>query len=131
MIAIDTNVLLRMSLDDNLEQSAQARGLIEEAAQNGVSVYISPIALAEYVWTLQRGYKLSRIEQVAAVRTYFDRPPFRLFSEGAVENAIDLFETGTADFSDCLMASMNSAASVTSTFSFDKAAIADKIFTAI
>ena len=131
MIAIDTNILLRLTLDDSKEQSARARGLIEAAALKGETVYISPIAIAEYVWTLQRGYRLSRSEQVAAVLIYFNRPPFRLFSEGAIEHAIQLFESGTADFSDCLMAAMNSAASVTSTYSFDKAAIADNIFTAI
>ena len=128
MIAVDTNVLLRLTLMDDEEQLARAAALIESALAGRQSVFINPIVLAEYVWTLARTYRATRQEQSRAVRQYIDRPPYRLFDEAMVTGALAAFENSKADFADCLIGAMNQAGSAPVTYSFDKAASALEAF---
>jgi predicted nucleic acid-binding protein len=92
MIAVDTNILLRLTLADHEVQAGQAAALIEGALKSRQSVFINAIVLSEYVWTLARTYKASRREQSDAVRQYFDRPPYRLFNDGIVKTALDFLK---------------------------------------
>ena len=70
MIGIDTNVLLRIfgSDEDDPDQVAAARGLLRTAAP----LFVNPIVLAEFVWTLRRTYKLDRRAiHIANLRNHF------------------------------------------------------------
>jgi predicted nucleic-acid-binding protein len=128
MIAVDTNVLLRLTLMDEKAQLEQAAALVEKALASRQDVFINPVVLSEYVWTLARTYRASRQEQSRAVRQYIDRPPYRLFDEALVRSALTAFENSKADFADCLIGAMNQAASAPVTYSFDKAASALEAF---
>jgi predicted nucleic-acid-binding protein len=128
MIAVDTNVLLRLTLMDNETQLAQATALIEDALKSRRGVFINAVVLCEYVWTLARTYRATRQEQSEAVRQYLDRPPYRLFDDTIVRNALELFENSKADFADCLIGAMNEAVPVKKTYSFDISASALKMF---
>ncbi len=59
-ITADTNLLLRAILDDEPEQSAQARALLEQAGLIAVPVPV----FCELVWTMARLYK-RRPDEVA------------------------------------------------------------------
>jgi predicted nucleic-acid-binding protein len=128
VIAIDTNILLRLMVMDNLEQKERAEALLENALTGRQSVFINAIVLAEYVWTMARTYRASRQEQAAAVRELIDRPPYRLFDESIVEKALKAFEASKADFGDCLIGAINQAQSAEVTYSFDEAAAALEAF---
>jgi predicted nucleic-acid-binding protein len=123
MIAVDTNVLLRLTLQDDEAQVAHAVAVIEGARKRRQEVLINPIVLAEYVWTLARTYRASRTEQASAIRQYLDRPPYRLFDPATVEQALAAFERSKADFTDCLIGAMNRAEGAEVTYSFDAAAV--------
>ena len=128
MIAIDTNILLRLTVIDDQEQMERARALMEKAHAGRQAVFINAIVLAEYIWTMARTYRANRQEQAAAVRELIDRPPYRLFDEAIVENALKAFEASKADFGDCLIGAINQAQSAEVTYSFDEAAAALKAF---
>lgn len=123
MIAVDTNVLLRLTLRDDEAQVARAAALVEDALKQRQEVLINPVVLAEYVWTLARTYRASRAEQASAVRQYLDLPPYRLFDRVAVKHALIAFEKGKADFADCLIRAMNRAEGAEITYSLDRAAV--------
>ena len=129
MIAFDTNMLLRVSVWDDAKQAATATAIVEQALASREEIYINPIALSEYTWTLDRTYKANRHEQAAAVRKFLDCPPYRLFDAGIVEIALTSFESSKADFSDCLIGAMNSTVPVRTTYTFDKAAASLESFT--
>ena len=128
MIAVDTNILLRLTLRDDEAQVARAASLIEDARKRRQGVLINPVVLAEYVWTLARTYRASRTEQASAIRQYLDRPPYRLFDPAIVEHALATFEEGKADFADCLIAAMNRAEGAEVTYSFDVAVVGLETF---
>ncbi len=122
MIAVDTNVLLRLSLRDDPAQLKRAVALMEKARAERQAVLVNAIVLAEYVWTLARTYRANRLEQASAVRLLIDHPPFRLFDETIVTKALETFEGCKADFADCLIGAMNQAQSAEVTYSFDEVA---------
>ena len=128
MIAIDTNILLRLTVMDDQGQMERARALMEKAHAGRQAVFINAIVLAEYIWTMARTYRANRQEQAAAVRELIDRPPYRLFDEAIVEKALKAFEASKADFGDCLIGAMNQAQSAEVTYSFDEAAAALEAF---
>lgn len=53
MIGIDTNVLVRFLVDDDLKQNAVARAFMAKRTADDPA-YLSAIALAETVWVLHR-----------------------------------------------------------------------------
>ena len=129
MIAFDTNLLLRLTILDDAKQAKAAGNIVEKALESREDIYINPVALSEFTWTLDRTYKANRREQAAAVRQFLDCPPYRMFDSKVVEAALDYFEDSKADFSDCLIGAMNKVLPVQTTYTFDKAAALLDVFT--
>ena len=128
MIAFDTNLLLRLTVLDDAKQAQAAGAIVERALAARDEIYINPVALSEFTWTLDRTYKANRREQAAAVRQFLDCPPYRMFDSAVVESALDYFESSKADFSDCLIGAMNKAIPARTTYTFDKAAASLDVF---
>ncbi|SOC37000.1 predicted nucleic-acid-binding protein [Rhizobium subbaraonis] len=65
MIGVDTNVLLRFLVDDDVEQNKVARRFLSERTEED-PVYLSAVVLAETVWVLQRrlGYPQPQITEM-------------------------------------------------------------------
>ncbi len=80
MIAIDTNVLLRYLLEDDVVQSAKAAKLINGKRQ----VLVTDVVLAETIWTLRgKKYQLNKAELVSVIQALFQEPSIR-FEDGQV-----------------------------------------------
>jgi predicted nucleic-acid-binding protein len=122
VIAVDTNILLRLTIKDDPAQMERAVALMDKAPADRQAVLVNAIVLAEYIWTMARTYRANRQEQAAAVRELIDRPPYRLFDESIVKRALEAFEASKADFGDCLIGEMNRAQAAKVTYSFDEAA---------
>lgn len=78
MIAIDTNVLLRYLLDDDINQSKKASALITGTNK----VLLTDIVLTETIWTLKgKKYKLDKGSIVKVINTLFAEPNI-IFEDG-------------------------------------------------
>ena len=78
MIAIDTNVLLRYLLDDDVKQSKKASAIITGSD----NVLITDIVLIETIWTLKgRKYKLDKESIIKVINTLFAEPNI-IFEDG-------------------------------------------------
>lgn len=121
MIALDTNVLLRLLLDDDAAQSRKARHEVEAAEAAGEALMLNDIVIAEAVWTLRGKYDTSKVELLAMLRAVFDTVSFAFESRPVLISALLLYEHSTADFPDCLIAAKNAAAGCAHTLSFDRA----------
>lgn len=64
MIALDSNVLLRLLLDDPEEQAVlqrvRATRRVEDAETTGTPLFVSDVVLCEVVWTMRRTYRVPR-----------------------------------------------------------------------
>lgn len=57
---VDTNIILRFLLEDNLPQQKQVARWFRKAEQNKLNLYIKPIVVAESCYVLESYYKMSR-----------------------------------------------------------------------
>ncbi len=102
MIAIDTNVLVRILVDDPdaPEQCQQARHLV--SLQNE-PVWIAQIVLVETVWVLESGYGFKKPDIADAIERISSHPVLQLELRQRIEDALGLYRNNTVDFADCLI----------------------------
>jgi predicted nucleic-acid-binding protein len=116
MIGIDTNVLVRLfEPEDDPEQAAAARRLIKGRAP----VFLNPIVLAEFAWTLRSIFKVDRKEIHSRLLAIIDAPEFAVLLPQATRRAVVEYERGPADFSDYLIGELNVECGCERTFTFD------------
>ena len=119
MIALDTNVLVRLLADDDPRQCARARAAVATAEANGEAVHVNDVVLAETMWAMATRYKTPKSKLVEIIRGLLDSGTFEFESRACFEETLRLFERSSADFSDCLIVAKNAAAGCRSTLTFD------------
>ena len=120
MIAVDTNVLLRLLVNDDAAQAGRARALFDACAEAGESLWIADVVLAETVWALARSYGRERADIVTALRALAGNVTAQLESAACLAEATTLYERGPADFVDCLLAVKARQRGCSALRSFDK-----------
>ena len=97
MRAIDTNVLVRLIVRDDVRQAALAENFVEGGA------WVSVLALTEAVWVLSTVYELTHQQLVQAIEMLADHQDLVLQEHEAVETALALFrQKPSLGFSDCM-----------------------------
>lgn len=124
MIGLDTNVLLRLWVQDDERQAQAARRFVAEHGQAPDSLRIADAALLEAVWTLKAVYRYSRTQIAAVLERLLDEPAYALADRGRMRAALDAYRRSRVDFGDCLIAVDNAAAGCDFTVTFDRAAAA-------
>ena len=96
MIAIDTNVLVRVVVGDEPEQAAQARALVSAGA-----VFVPVTVVLEASWVLCSQLRFPRLDAVAALRRFLGLPGVVPERPTDVHAALDLADRGL-DLADAL-----------------------------
>lgn len=112
--AIDTNVLARLLVSDDEEQSLRLKPYFEAELFVPVSVVV------ECEWVLRSAFGLPRPVLNRLIRSIFDFPNIEFAEASSVLAALDLHEKGF-DFADALHLALSKSCSVMLTF--DKAFI--------
>jgi predicted nucleic-acid-binding protein len=117
MIAVDTNVLIRILVDDPgaALQMQSSRALL---AKSGI-VYVPQIVQVETVWVLESAYCFDKPSICKILEHLLKHPQFQLQSMEAFEPALALFKQHSADFSDCLILTESTRQNL-QLFTFDK-----------
>lgn len=119
MIALDTNVLVRLLTRDDEAQAQRAKAAFDAHAEEG-GLFVSDIVLVELCWVLTRSYGMMRADICRAVRALLDNASITLESPKAIQDALTHFEAGGADFPDCLIVAKAQHAGCRATLSFDR-----------
>jgi predicted nucleic-acid-binding protein len=96
MIAIDTNIIVRVVTADDPDQLAVAL----EVMRSG-DLWVCKTVLLETEWVLRYSYELSRPVILGALRRLLGLRALQVEDRGAVLQALSLFEKGM-DFADAL-----------------------------
>jgi predicted nucleic-acid-binding protein len=120
MIGIDTNILLRLWLNDAPAQNKRIDALLAEHGSAPESLLVTDVVLAEALWTLRSAYQQDKAAQRLAVRSLLDETAFAFEDRDAIEMALDLFERHTCGFSDCLVAAKHRRTGCEFTVTFDR-----------
>lgn len=101
MIAIDTNVLVRVVVDDPdaPEQCQQARELL---LTHG-SAWITEIVLIETVWVLESAYGFSKTEILNVIERIRENPALEFEVVDRLDTALVLYRNSNVDFADVLI----------------------------
>ena len=121
MIAFDTNVLLRLLLNDEPRQARQAQALLDCAVSRSDPVLLPDIVLCELEWVLGAVYGVPKPEIVRTLRSLLDTDDFAFLDRGAVAEALRDYEAGSGDFSDYLIGASAARAGASTTYTFDRA----------
>lgn len=120
MIALDTNVLVRLLTRDDEAQAQRAKAVFDKHADEDGGLFVADIVLVELCWTLAKSYGLGRASIARTVRALLDNFSITLETRTAVRDALASFEGGSADFPDCLIVAKAKAAGCKRTLSFDQ-----------
>lgn len=121
MIGLDTNVLVRYITQDDSKQAALAGRLIESLDEESPG-YITLVTLVELGWVLESAYQFTRIQLVEVFQTLMAIENFKIDRVSVVASAVRQYSDSKADFPDCLIERLSSAAGCKQTMTFDKVA---------
>jgi predicted nucleic-acid-binding protein len=118
MIGIDTNILVRFFVKDDLDQGRRAASLMRSLSLETPG-FVSLVCLAELVWVLRSQYRLSIAELIRHLEQLLNSPELMLEGHAAVSQALRHFAGGKADFADCLIERSGHTAGCGETVTFD------------
>jgi len=101
LIAVDTNVLIRLLVNDSADQAQieVAKQLLRAAVQ----VYVPQIVQVEVVWVLETAYYFDKEAILRVLQHLSEHPCFILQHLELFIIAIHDYRNNHADFSDCLI----------------------------
>ena len=118
MIGLDTNVLVRYIMQDDLKNSPKATKLIESLDGDNHG-YITMVSVIELYWVLTSCYELTDAQVVQALEAVLRTKQFLVARADQVMRALRVFSEGKADFADCLIERSAAGAGCTQTMTFD------------
>ena len=121
MIGIDTNILLRLWLNDVPAQNKRIDALLAEHGSTPASLLVTDVVLAEAIWTLRSAFAQDKPAQLMAVRSLLDETAFAFEDREAVVSAVNLFEQSACGFSDGLIVAKHGQRGCAFTATFDRA----------
>lgn len=122
MIGLDTNILLRYIVKDDVAQWEKAARFIGTRCTSDNPGFVDRIALCEMVWVLSRGYRYDRADIVRVIGHLLASAELLLEDRELVSSALTAYEKSNMEFSDALMGRVNLARGCEGTATFDRKA---------
>jgi predicted nucleic-acid-binding protein len=98
MLAVDTNVLVRLLMRDDADQVSAAEAFVSRGA------WVSHLVLAETFWVLDSVYELTRAQIATAIEMLLNHRELSLQDADVVTAALEHYRRRSAlEFSDCLV----------------------------
>ena len=119
MIALDTNALVRVLVEDNKDQAHTVRKTITFAEKNSIQILILSEVLLETVWVLESVYGSSRDEIFQFLETLIYTPTFTFSDYESIRKAVHQYRKD-GDFADLLIVNQAIEQQAKKLFSFDK-----------
>lgn len=115
MLAVDTNVLVRLLARDDADQVRAAETFIAKGA------WVSQLVLAETLWILDSVYDLSRVQIATAVEMLLNHRELSVQDADIVTMALAHYRRRAAvEFSDCLVLEIARKAGHLPVITFDR-----------
>jgi predicted nucleic-acid-binding protein len=101
LIALDTNVLVRLLVNDPAEKNQI--NTVKDLCDGVDFLYISQIVQVETVWVLESAYNFDKQSVIKAIEHINSHTLFKLQSPQLFDEALSLFKASNAGLSDCLI----------------------------
>lgn len=121
MIALDTNLLVRLLVQDDASPARAVERLFIRARRDRTPLFVADVVLCELVWVLARRAKQSRAEIALAVEWLLDAESIVVCDAGIARRALAAYRDGAGDFADYLIREQALAAGAVEVVTFDRA----------
>jgi len=121
MIGLDTNVLVRYIMQDDLKQSPLATRLVESRSAESPG-YVPLVSVVELFWVMSAAYELDQDQLVAVLEGLLRTKELAIERAEIVWKALRIYQTSNVDFADCLIERSAAAAGCEKTMTFDRGA---------
>lgn len=121
MIGLDSNVLLRLLLNDEPVQSAQSKALVLAHGKTPGSLRLCDTVILETLWTLASHYRLPRSQISTALERLLAEPAFAVSDATKLAQVLHHYSNSNADIGDAFIAVDNASSGCTHTATFDTA----------
>lgn len=122
MIGLDTNLLIRYIVRDDLSQTRIADRYIDNLSKNDVSLFLNNIVLCELVWVLEITYEYNKTQIISIIEKILETSEFEFEDTNAIWLALSAYKKSKSGFADALIGIINKLAGCTKTATFDKKA---------
>jgi predicted nucleic-acid-binding protein len=102
MPALDTNVLVRYVVRDDLKQARVAQRYIEQCVDREVSLFLPTSVILETEWVLRSVYLFSKDSVISVFVGLLEAREMMFQDEPSFERAVFLYREHNIDFADCL-----------------------------
>lgn len=102
MIGLDTNVVLRLLLNDDPAQKMRAAKLIQQAKKLDTRTIITLAVVLEMEWVLRSSAKMSKTQTLIVFDLLLESYDIEIDNEKALEQALHIYANTAADFAECL-----------------------------
>jgi len=118
MIAIDTNILIRFLVEDDIQQTRKAENMLKKYKNDG-EIYLSNIVLIEAEWVLSSVYQFPKNKICDTIERILDTRQFSFNDREVLIRANQKYRHKNKDFSDSLTGELGNRRSI-KTYTFDK-----------
>jgi predicted nucleic-acid-binding protein len=122
VIGLDSNVLLRLFVDEEPDQSRRAAEFIAARCSNEDPGFVNCVTLCEVVWVLKKFYSFDRGAIAKSIRYLLSSADIRVENPQQTTSALTSYENGGVDFADVLVAEINLGHGCSATATFDRKA---------
>ncbi len=119
MIALDTNIIIRYLVRDDVKQSEAARALLESLTAERPGYVCREVAV-EVVWVLKRAYGYSRAQVAAILKELLITEVLVFEAADDAARAAFLYGEGEAEFSDLMIMAAARRAGIRSLHTLDR-----------
>ena len=119
MIALDTNALIRVLIEDDEAQARTVQRIISEAELSRRGVLILSEVVIETVWVLESVYQCNRQEITMMVENLLSAPTFFLPDSTVIRRSLKPYRKG-GDFADLIIVGQAKHHRARKLFSFDR-----------
>lgn len=122
MLGVDTNVLVRYILQDDLKQAQQATNFLENECSENIPAFINGIVMCELVWVLESAYEYPKESIASVIEQILRTRQFHIHEPEILWQSLHGYKHNGADFADNYIASLNAHHGCEYTVTFDKRA---------
>ena len=122
MIGLDTNVVIRYLMQDDVQQAERATTFIERQLSAENPGFISLVVLTEVVWVLRSCYSIDRDDIGRTIRALLETRQLWIERTDLVVRTLRRYADRAADFSDALIMELATDRGCSETVSFDRKA---------
>ena len=120
MTGVDTNVLVRFIVEDDVEQTKRASALFRRAVAKGEQIFVSDTVLCELVWVLEAAYRVPRSEIADTLANLLRAREVEIADAEITHRALTAYRSKRGDFADYVIRERAQAAGCTAVATFDK-----------